>query len=91
MYIFNILSVIITIGYFVFMIKRDYHSTNLTDALADAEHVIGQVRIQKTQEQAEFITGFGIIREKLFQLLENYSLEPTYKLNNAGTIFVVIE
>lgn len=73
------------------MITRDYHHYRLEEALADAEHVIGQVRMDNRQEQAEFVTGFGVIRQELFDLLERYSLEPTYKLNNAGTIIVTIE
>lgn len=73
------------------MIKRDYHGFYKDDALSDAESVIGGVRMRGKAEEVEFITGFGVIREELFHLLEFYSLEPTYKLNNPGTILVVIE
>ncbi len=73
------------------MITRDYHGFFLDAALADAESVIGGIRMSGKQEEAEFVTGFGVIREELFVLLENYSLEPTYKLNNPGTILVVVE
>ncbi len=73
------------------MIKRDYHGFYKDAALADAESVIGSVRMRGKTEEAEFITGFGVIREELFDLLEKHSLEPTYKLNNPGTILVTIE
>ncbi len=42
-------------------------------------------------EQARFITGHGVIREELFNLLKRYDLEPTYKLSNPGAILVDIE
>lgn len=73
------------------MITIDYHGFYKDTALADAEAVIGRVRMAGKQEQAEFITGFGVIREELFDLLEKYSLEPTYKMDNPGTILVTIE
>lgn len=73
------------------MITRDYHGFLLDDAIADAERVIGAVRMSGMPKEAEFITGFGVIRNELFILLEAYSLQPSYKLNNPGTIYVVIE
>ena len=73
------------------MISKDYHGFYATDALSDVETIIGRVRMSSKREHAEFITGFGVIREELFDLLEKYSLDPTYKLNNPGTIIVDIE
>lgn len=73
------------------MIYRDYHHHRIDEALSDAEHVISQVRLQGNEEQAEFVTGFGVIRKELFELLERYSLQPAYKLNNQGAIIVIIE
>ena len=74
------------------MINRDYHHHRLDEALSDAEHLIGVVRMDdRGPEQARFITGYGVIREELFKLLERYDLEPTYELSNPGAILVVIE
>ena len=73
------------------MITRDYHGYYTDDALTDAESIIDRVRMEGKQEEAEFVTGFGVIRQELFDLLKKYSLEPTYKLNNPGTIIVAIE
>ncbi len=73
------------------MISKDYHGFYAADALSDVETIIGRVRMSSKRESAEFITGFGVIREELFDLLEKYSLDPTYKLNNPGTIIVDIE
>jgi hypothetical protein len=73
------------------MINRDYHHHRLDEALADAERLIGSIRINNKAEQTRFITGFGVIRTELFNLLENYGLEPTYELSNPGAILVVIE
>ena len=73
------------------MISKDYHGFYAADALSDVETIIGRVRLSRRREYAEFITGFGVIREQLFDLLQKYSLNPTYKLNNPGTIVVDIE
>ena len=73
------------------MITKDYHGYYLDEALADVERVIGRVRVAGKVEQAEFITGFGVIRTEIFNLLERYSLEPTHKIGNEGTIIVIIE
>ncbi len=74
------------------MIYRDYHHHLLEEALSDAEHLISIVRMDnRGPEEARFITGHGVIREELFNLLERYDLEPTYELSNPGAILVVIE
>ncbi len=74
------------------MINCDYHQYRLNEALSDAEHLISVVRMEnRGPEQARFITGHGVIREELFNLLERHDLEPTYELSNPGAILVVIE
>lgn len=73
------------------MINRDYHHHRLDAALSDAEHLIGVVRMDDRAEQARFITGYGVIRDELFKLLERHGLEPTYELSNPGAILVDIE
>lgn len=73
------------------MITKDFHGLLLDEALQEAELIIGTVRTSGKAEQAEFITGFGVIRTEVFELLEQYSLSPHYKIGNAGTITVYIE
>ena len=72
------------------MIFRDYHNFRLDDALSDAESVISHVRMERKAEEARFITGYGVIREELYDLLVRYGLEPTYELGNQGVILVDI-
>ena len=72
------------------MIYRDYHHHRLDEAIADAESVIGGVRMRGQAEEARFITGYGVIREELYRLLQTYGLEPTYELGNQGVILVDI-
>jgi molecular chaperone GrpE (heat shock protein) len=62
-----------------------------SDTLFEVELIIGKVRNEQKSEQAEFITGLGTTREKLFNLLESYSLEPVYPTYNPGMIIVTIE
>ena len=73
------------------MINRDYHHHRLDDAIADAERLIGLIRMDGKSEYTRFVTGFGVIRTELFKVLQNYGLEPTYELNNPGAIVVTIE
>lgn len=72
------------------MIHRDYHNFLVGEALRDAERVIGEVRMAGKAEEARFITGYGMIRGQLFELLQTYGLEPTYELGNQGVILVDI-
>ncbi len=73
------------------MIKKDFHGTRLEDALHEVDILIGIIRDTGGPEQAEFITGFGVIRSEMFKLLEEYSLSPSYKLGNEGVIVVFLE
>lgn len=72
------------------MIYRDYHHHLVGEALRDAERVISDVRMRGVAEEARFITGYGVIRKDLFELLQTYGLEPTYELGNQGVILVDI-
>jgi hypothetical protein len=72
------------------MIRRDYHNFLVGEALRDAERVIGEVRMDGKAEEARFITGYGMIRQQLFELLQTHGLEPTYELGNQGVILVDI-
>jgi hypothetical protein len=73
------------------MLLVDYHRFLVDDALADAERVIGRIRQSGRVETVEFVTGFGKIRQQLFELLQRYGLNPSYKIGNAGTIICEVE
>lgn len=73
------------------MIRRDYHTFRLHEALQDVESIIGTVRSSGKSEEAEFIVGHGVIRNELNYLLANYGLTPTIQLSNAGVIICTIE
>lgn len=73
------------------MIERDFHGWSVNDALQEVELIIGQVRKSGKTEQAEFVTGYGTIRQAINNLLEKYSLSSSYKLGNNGVIVAIIE
>jgi len=73
------------------MISKDYHGYPLNDAIDDLNRIIGEVRMSRKREYAEFITGFGVIRAAFFSLLKAHGLNPSYKIGNEGIIVVVIE
>ncbi len=72
------------------MIVRDYHGWSFDDAMNDVHNIISDVRMRRTTEHVEFITGYGIIRGELIKLLLAYELDPTVKMSNTGTIVVEI-
>ena len=72
------------------MINRDYHNFSLDDALQDADNLIGLVRMDSGHEYVRFITGQGIIREKLLKYLQDYGLNPQIELHNPGSILVEV-
>jgi hypothetical protein len=73
------------------MIRKDYHGFKLSEALRDLEQTVGYVRMKAKAEDAEIITGFGEIRSEVFSRLQEYGLNPSWKLGNNGTIVCVIE
>jgi len=73
------------------VISKDYHGIRVGDALDDLNRIIGEVRLSRRTEYAEFITGYGLIREAFHVNLRAHGLTPTYKLGNEGVIVVTIE
>ena len=73
------------------MINRDYHHHTLDQALENAAKLIDIIRLDNKPDECRFITGYGIIREQLFSMLESYGLEPSYEINNPGAIICYIE
>lgn len=73
------------------MTTFDYHNYTLADALAHAERLVFVTRTKRRRDDVEFITGFGVIRTELINLLKNLGLSPSLKLGNEGTIVCIIE
>ncbi len=83
------------------MITRDYHGTTLEKALRDAETIVDSVRLNRTLnskpgqplpgEDVQFITGHGVIRGELMNLLRDNGLDPSFKLGNDGVIVCYVE
>lgn len=73
------------------MIKRDFHGHTVDQAVRDVEDIIGQCRIKNAVTKAEFITGHGVIQERLLALCEEYGLEAQVSWANSGVISVLIE
>ena len=73
------------------MYKIDYHGWKTEAALQDIESVIGSIRKSGQSQQAELITGHGIIQDEVLKLLKSHSLEPSVQLGNSGVVVVVIE
>lgn len=73
------------------MLKRDFHGWTLVDAETEIDVIVGDVRIRKVREQAEFITGRGVIRDSLLEKLKQYGLNAELQWGNDGVISVLIE
>lgn len=73
------------------MIKRDYHTYTVDDALSNTEELIGYLRMNNRTEDVEFIVGHGNIRIALIDLLRSYGLNPTIQMGNTGVIVCAIE
>lgn len=73
------------------MIKRDFHGWLLSDAVKEVHSIVGQVRKDRRPDAAEFITGNGVIKVAVLEILESYKLAPIVRWGNAGTIDVFIE
>lgn len=73
------------------MIKRDYHGWLLTEAVQDVHSIVGDVRKNKKPMPAELITGNGVIKHVVMEILQSYKLVPNVRWGNPGVIDVVIE
>lgn len=74
------------------MIKRDFHGWLLKDAEHEVHLIIGRVRSEQTSEDAEFITGHGVIKKAIQEILHQYGIPDNKELcGNGGVIKVHIE
>jgi len=74
------------------MIKRDFHGWDSVSAFQEVHNIVGDIRRHNTQEQAEFITGNGVIKTGILSILEQtYKLSPEVQWGNDGVIVVTIE
>lgn len=69
---------------------RDFHGWFTADALQEVDRIVGSVRMLGATRQYEFITGNGVIKHEILQLLKQYDLEGELKLGNAGVVVVTI-
>lgn len=73
------------------MTTVDYHNYSLADALAHAERLVFVTRTKRRTADVEFITGNGVIKTELMNLLKTLGLSPSVKLGNDGCIICIIE
>lgn len=73
------------------MTTVDYHSFTLADALAHAERLVFVVRTKRRTDDVQFITGHGVIRTELMNLLQTFGLSPSVQLGNTGVVICTIE
>jgi len=69
----------------------DFHGMNLDDSINAVHLLVGRIRSGGKSEQVTLITGHGIIRDSLIEVLSNYGLSPSLEPGNAGAIKVLIE
>jgi len=73
------------------MIKRDFHGWLVEDALQEVHNIVGESRNRSASDNAEFITGHGVIKSELIELLKQYGLTPEVQWGNSGVVVVAIE
>lgn len=69
----------------------DYHSYTVEDALAHAERLVFVTRTKRRKDDAEFITGHGVIQNELIERLKTLGLSPSIQLGNSGVVVCTIE
>jgi len=73
------------------MIKKDFHGWTVEDTLREIDRIVGEIRLNRRVENAEFITGRGIIRHSLLDHLSQYNLNPNLQWGNDGVVVVSIQ
>ncbi len=73
------------------MITRDFHGYSLAHALHELEATIALIRCEGRPQDVEFITGRGIIRDRIIIQLKEYDIQPSLKLGNSGVVKAYID
>jgi len=74
------------------MIKRDFHGWLAADALQEVHNIVGEIRNTSGREDAEFITGNGVIKTSLIIMLNHeYGIKTDSQLGNSGVVVATIE
>jgi hypothetical protein len=72
-------------------VEIDFHGFSLLDALNIVDAVVNKARIFNTHYDCTFITGRGIIKKELLEVLKvTYKLNPFVPFYNDGMILVEI-
>ena len=71
------------------IIEVDFHHYSVEDALRTVESIINYARMNSEYVSCNFITGKGLIRKELFNMLKDiYGLEPVIPMANPGMVMV---
>ena len=72
------------------MMSIDFHGHTVEEAVRTAEKIICTVRMNKEEKHYSFITGRGVIKQRLSEVLREHGLEPVEPMANGGIIEVEI-
>jgi len=74
------------------MKKFDFHGMSKEELEVSVDLIVGTVRVNSSEENYEFITGEGTLKDHLKNYLkEEYDLNYREIHNSAGTITVTVE
>ena len=69
----------------------DFHGLTLQEAINTVEKIVDGIRLSKSCEHYELITGNGVIKHKLIEVLGTCGISCREKLGNSGTLIAEME
>ena len=74
------------------MIRKDFHGYTVPEAGREVDSVVAHIRQNNIPQEVEFITGSGIIKDAVMDILTlDYRLDPSCRMGNSGVIVVYVE
>jgi hypothetical protein len=73
------------------MRTHDLHGKRVAEAEDFFHQILGEVRMKRSTEEVTFITGTGVIQEKIKELATQQGLNVYVPMSNRGVIVVEFE
>ena len=71
--------------------KIDLHGLTIAEATKIVLEIIDKIRLSRSTETIELVTGQGKMQRKMLDLLKEYQCEATIRLGNSGIIVAEVE
>jgi len=73
------------------MEEIDFHGWYSSEAINKVHLMIGEARASGGKQEIHFITGHGVIKQCIVEVLKVYGIPCHEKMGNSGTLVTIVE